>query len=102
MINPFETEQEELLALASGVMVDNQVADNLLNAEVLGEQQFVKFSKSNLLSDDPDIFTKLKRNKIQTFSSTKQLSVKGQDGKRNSIVMNRNLFARLLVIAQKS
>ena len=100
MINPFETEQEELLALASGVMVDNQVADNLLNAEVLGEQQFVKFSKSNLLSDDPDIFTKLKRNKIQTFSSTKQLSVKGQDGKRNSIVMNRNLFARLLVIAK--
>ena len=73
MINPFETEQEELLALASGVMVDNQVADNLLNAEVLGEQQFVKFSKSNLLSDDPDIFTKLKRKKIQTFSSTKQL-----------------------------
>jgi hypothetical protein len=100
MINPFETEQEELLALASGVMVDNQVADNLLNAEVLGEQQFVKFSKSNLLSDDPDIFTKLKRNKIQTFSSTKQLSVKGQDGKRNSIVMNRNLFSRLLVIAK--
>lgn len=29
MINPFETEQEELLALASGVMVDNQVAANL-------------------------------------------------------------------------
>jgi hypothetical protein len=81
-------------------MVDNQVADSLLNAEVLGEQQSVKFSKSNLLSDDPDIFTKLKRNKIQTFSSTKQLSVKGQDGKKNSIVMNRNLFARLLVIAK--
>jgi hypothetical protein len=82
MINPFETEQEELLALASV------------------EHQFVKFSKSNLLSDDPDIFTKLKRNKIQTFSSTKQLSVKGQDVKKNSIMMNRNLFALLLVIAK--
>ncbi len=35
MINPFETEQEELVALASGVMVENQVADTLLNAEVL-------------------------------------------------------------------
>jgi hypothetical protein len=82
MINPFETEQEELLALASV------------------EHQFVKFSKSNLLSDDPDIFTKLKRNKIQKFSSMKQLSVKGQDGKKNSIMMNRNLFALLLVIAK--
>ena len=58
------------------------------------------FSKSNLLSDYPDIFTKLKRDKIQTFSSTKQLSVKGQDGKKNSIMMNRNLFALLLVIAK--
>ncbi len=100
MINPFETEREELVALASGVMVENQVADTLLNAEVLGEQQFVEFSKSNLLSDDPDIFTKLKRNKIQTFSSTKRLSVQEKDGKKTSIVMNRNLFARLLVIAK--
>ena len=62
--------------------------------------QFVEFSKSNLLSDDPDIFTNLKRNKIQTFSSTKRLSVLEKDGKKTSIVMNRNLFARLLVIAK--
>lgn len=100
MINPFETEHEELISLASGIMVQNQMADTLLNAEVLGEQQFVEFSKSNLLTDDPDIFTKLKRNKIQTFSSTKQLSVQNKDGKKTSIVMNRNLFARLLVIAK--
>ena len=100
MINPFETEHEELLSLASGIMVENEVADALINAEVLGEQQFVEFSKSNLLSDDPDIFTKLKRNKIQTFSSTKQLSVQNKDGKKTSIEMNRNLFARLLVIAK--
>jgi hypothetical protein len=100
MINPFETDQGELLALASGVMVDNQVADTLLNAEILGEQQFVEFSKRNLLGDDPDIFTKLKRNKIQTFSPVKQLSVQGKDGKKSSIEMNRNLFARLLVIAK--
>ena len=75
MINPFETEQEELLSLASGVMVENDVADNLLDAEEIGEQQFVDFSKKYLLGEIPDIFTKryekLKRNKLQTFSSTK-------------------------------
>ena len=100
MINPFETEHEELLALASGVVVENQVADTLLNAEVLGEQQFVEFSKSNLLSDDADIFKKLQRNKMQTFSSTKQLSVQEKNGKKTSIAMNRNLFPRLLVIGK--
>ena len=100
MINPFQTENEELVALASGVMVENQVGDTRLKAEELGEQQFVEFSRGNLLSDDPDIFTKLKRNRIQTFSSTKQLSVQNKDGKKTSIVINRNLFARLRVIAK--
>ena len=100
MINPFQTENEELVALASGVMVENQVGDTRLKAEELGEQQFVEFSRGNLLSDDPDIFTQLKRNRIQTFSSTKQLSVQSKDGKKTTIVMNRNLFARLRVIAK--
>jgi hypothetical protein len=61
MINPFEIEQEELLSLASGV-------DTLLIAENLGEQQFLDLTKTNLLGENSDIFTKLKRNKLQTFS----------------------------------
>ena len=100
MINPFETEQEELLSLASGVMVENDVADNLLNAEEIGEQQFLDFSKKHLLGENPDIFTKLKRNKLQTFSSTTSVSVKNKEGKKVNIMLNRNLFARLLVIAK--
>jgi hypothetical protein len=100
MINPFEIEQEELLSLASGVMVENDVADALLNAENLGEQQFLDFTKTNLLGENSDIFTKLKRNKLQTFSSTKKVSVMDKDGKKINIMLNRNLFARLLVIAK--
>ena len=100
MINPFETEQEELLSLASGVMVENDVADNLLNAEEIGEQQFLEFSKMHLLRENPDILKKLKRNKLQTFSSTKSVSVKNKEGKKVSIMLNRNLFPRLLVIAK--
>ena len=100
MINPFETEQEELLSLASGVVVENDVADTLLNAENIREQQFLDFSKTNLLSENPDIFTKLKRNKLQTFSSTKSVSMNTKEGKKVNIILNRNLFARLLVIAK--
>ena len=94
MINPFKTEQEELLSLASGVMVENDVA------EEIGEQQFLDFFKKHLLGENPDIFTKLKRNKLQTFSSTKSVSVKNKEGKKVNIMFNRNLFARLLVIAK--
>lgn len=37
MTNPFATDQEELLSLVSEIMVENDVADTLLNAEKLGE-----------------------------------------------------------------
>ena len=101
MINPFKTEQEELLSLARGVVVENDVADTLLNAENIGEQlQFLDFSKTNLFSKNPDIFTKLKRNKLQTFSSTKSVSMNNKEGKKVNIMLKRNLFARLLVIAK--
>ena len=100
IVNPFETEQEELISLASGVMVENDVADALLNAENTGEQQFLDFAKSNLFSENPDIFVKLKRNKLQTFSSTKSVSMNNKEGKKVNIMLNRNLFARLLVIAK--
>lgn len=100
MINPFETDQEELLALASGVMVDNNVADTLLSAEKLGEQQFVEFASTQLLGENPDVFTKLKRNNIKTFSSSNKATVKDSKGKEISVKLNRNLFAQLLVIAR--
>ena len=92
MINPFEIEQEELLSLASGV-------DTILNSENLGEQQFLDLTKTNLLGENSDIFTKLKRNKLQTFLSTK-VSVIDKEGEKINIMLNRNLFARLLVISK--
>ena len=100
MINPFETEQEELLSLKSGKIVKNDVADNLLNSEEIGEQQFLDFSKKYLLSENPDIVTKLKRNELQTFSSTKSVSVKNKEGKKVNIMLNRNFFAGLFIIAK--
>ena len=52
----------------------------------------LEFSKKHLLGENPDIFTKLKQNKLQTFSSTKSVSVKNKEGKKVNIMLNRNLF----------
>ena len=63
MTNPFSVDQTELVGISSGVEVEGKVADNILEAEQLGEQQFSDFFQSTLLSDKPDIFTKIKQNK---------------------------------------
>lgn len=100
MAHPFDVDQEHLINLASGVELETTVADRLLSAEQLGERQFSEFSKNNLFSDNPDIFTKLERNSIETFSGRRKQVQSGQKGKEKSIKVNRNFFAKLLVIAK--
>ena len=100
MINPFEADQEELVSLATGALLENDVADSLLRAEEIGEEQFQTFVKKNLLSEEPDIFTTLKKNKLPTFSSAKNATVKDSKGKEITVKMNRNFFARLLILAK--
>ena len=48
------------MRFASGVAIENDhdVADTLLNEENNCEQHFLNFSRTNLLSENPDIFTK--------------------------------------------
>ncbi len=100
MANPFDVEQEELINLASGEIVETHAADRILSAEQLGEEQFLKFTEENLFSEVPDIFAKLEKNKLQTFSSDKRKTNKDCKGKETSIKMNRNFFARLLIISK--
>ena len=100
MANPFDVEQDELISLASGEVLEKTAADRLLSSEELGEDQFSKFTERNLLCDAPDIFTNLERNKLQTFSTNKKKVIKSYKGKEISAKSNRNFFARLLVIAK--
>ena len=70
MIDPFADQQAGLVSLASGIVLDDGVADRLLESESRGEQQFVDFVRENLLSQKPDVFLRLPRNNVTTFSSS--------------------------------
>ena len=55
------------------------------------EHQFSELCKNNLFTDNPDIFTKIKENKLQTFpSQSRQVSMK----------RSRDLFARLPILSK--
>ncbi len=99
MTNPFNADQAELVGISSGVEVEGKVADNILQAEQLGEHQFSDFVQNNLFSDKPDLFAKIKQNKLKTFSS-KHLTVKNSEGKQLVVKTSRDLFARLLIMSK--
>ena len=99
MANPFVSNQAELICISSGVEVQTDVADRILQAEELGENQFSELCQNNLFTDNPDIFTKIKKNKLQTFPS-KKLTVKDSQGRQVSMKTSRDLFARLLILSK--
>lgn len=99
MRNPFIGEQIGLVNISSGVEVDASTAEGSLNAEELGEQQFIEFCKENLFTDDPDIFNTIKKNKLKTFSSN-NVKIKNCKGQLTALKTDRNLFARLLVMSK--
>eukprot|EP00794_Sanderia_malayensis_P002899 gene2899-3351_t len=101
MTNPFDTENLELINVSSGVVIEDKTADIILEAENLGEEQFSSFVRTNLMGDIPDIFAKIKRNNICSFSSSKTKIVKNSKGKEISLKTSRDFLDRLLVIAKR-
>ena len=99
MSNPFDGDQVELVNISSGVEVARDVADCILLAEQLGENQYSEFCLTNLFTDSPDIFSKINKNKLRTFSSEK-MTVKDSNGRQKVVKTNRTLFAQLLVISR--
>ena len=51
MANPFNRDQVELVNISNGVEVGRDVADRILHAEELGENQCSEF-----FTDSPDIY----------------------------------------------
>lgn len=92
MANPFVSDHDELVCISSGVEVPTDVADRILRAEQIGENQFSELCQSNLFSDNPDIFTKITKNKLQT-SPSKKLTAKDGKGRQVAMKTSRDLFA---------
>ncbi|XP_028408501.1 uncharacterized protein LOC114531057 [Dendronephthya gigantea] len=99
MLQPFDAEQESLVSLASGFVIDDNVAKSLLGAEQSGEDQFQDFVKNNLAIETPDIFQTIKKNKLPSIQKTKT-GIKNSGGKETGLKMSRNLFAKLLLVAK--
>ena len=73
MINPFDTDLEELVNITNGEVAHSDVKQELLMANVIGEGKLHAFINEKVTSNTPDIFSSIPSTKLKMFSSQKNM-----------------------------
>ncbi len=97
-VNPFE--EGELISLTSGVAPTEEIANQLLDAEMLGENALVKFQQERLDSNEVDFYATLSRLSLGTFTKLLKKTVKMQNGKEVQFSAQSNIFGKIALIQQ--
>lgn len=95
--NPFE-EEVDLISITSGVVSSSTVCDQLLDAEMLGENALVKFQQERLESDEVDFFATLTKLNLGTFTKLLKKTVKMSNGKEAKFSAQSNIFGKIALI----
>ena len=69
-INPFSSEQQDLVCLSTGKVATKKIEEDLLNAETADEKAYQEFRVQHLGANLPKVkfHNSLKKSKLQTFS----------------------------------
>ena len=101
-VNPFDLEESDasLVNLASDVVASQEVSDALLSAQLTGEQQFKKFVKERVMSQNVDFCSPLSKLNLSTFSTLLATRQMKSVGKEVVLKADRGLIPRMVVMAQ--
>ena len=101
MTNPFECDADnQLLNIATGVVLPPESAKSLLESTEIGKKNMEAFIQDRLNTNKVSFWEPLKQLKIKNFASTKKkITLKSTNEKVISIDADRNLFGRLLTVA---
>ena len=97
--NPFQP-SENLVSLCSGVTASDNIAANLLQAEKKGEAQLKKFCEERLVECKVPFYETMHKLNLKTFRSLQKQATVKVKGKEVILKADRDIFARMIVIAQ--
>ena len=101
MANPFSEDADQLLNIASGVVLPVDVASRLVESTTTGLAEMNKFIQKRLNSNETSFWEPISNLKIKTFDcAVKKVDVKTKDEKVFTIGGDRDLFGRLLLVAK--
>jgi len=98
-INPFSANisKDTLVNLSSGVELEEDVSNAILNIYKTGQQQYECFVKERIiLGRTKNLQDTIKRNKLQNFSTNNK--IKNVPNKTKGIEINRDILAKMLFI----
>ena len=99
MTDTFTHDSDELLNIGTGVVLPEDVAQNLICSTEKGRQQMNAFVEKRSNSNAVGFWEPIPNMKIKTFSSTnKKIRVKSSD-KLVTVNADRDLFGRLLIVS---
>ena len=99
-VNPFvPSDTDDLCHLASGMTASKKVEEDLLRAHDKGTEAVTTFIRKRLTTTEVSFYDPIPKLKLATFDSMTVSSVK-IGGKEVMLKADRDLFARLLVVAQ--
>ena len=100
-INPFDGGICDLVNLASGKKVTDEVATDILDIDQKGKASFNEFVELRLKTKKVEFYAPLTKSKSKTFSSVSKV-VKVKTSKHEvKVKVQRNLFGQLLVLSQE-
>ena len=100
MIDPFSKGNDSLVNFATGVVMPTEDADSLVQSTEKGREQMNLFVTKRLNSNEVSFWVPVPNLKIKTFTTlTKKIQVKAADEKVITVGADRDLFGRLLIVA---
>jgi hypothetical protein len=87
--------------LASGTIAPAAVAEDMKTMLQKGETAAVEFMKTHIIGSEPNIYSTLKKTKLQTYSVVgKKVTSKSKKGELVAMKNSKTLFAKMLLIAK--
>jgi hypothetical protein len=101
MINPFDNKYLSLVHLCNGSVASDDVESDMKNMYERGEAAAVSYIETNILSENPDIYTPIKKMNLRTFSSMNtKVTSKTKKGEIVALKNSKNLFAKMVLVAR--
>ena len=100
-VNPF-SESEDLLSIPTGIAPPDNIARDLLQAHDIGGKAYIEFREERLEADPPKkrFHDPLRKKDLKTFSDMKVKKTYQASGRQIILKADRNLFAKMILIAQ--
>ena len=90
-----------LFNLSSGMLLSEDIADEILNISILGSKLAEEFKMQRLYSNNINFHSPISRSKYKTFSATKKTVTIRKNKQTKSIPVNRDILGTLLSFSIK-